>query len=41
MGKSCASAVLDAALDYLETNTDRISVCETEPTTYAEATTNK
>ena len=41
MGKSCASAVLDAALDYLETNTDRISVCETQPTTYVEATTNK
>lgn len=41
MGKSCNSAVLDAALDYLESNTDRISVCETQPTTYAEATSNK
>lgn len=41
MAKLVADAVLDAALDYLETNVDRISVCETQPTTYAEATTNK
>jgi hypothetical protein len=41
MGKSCNSAVLDASLQYLEDNSDRISVCETEPTTYAEATSNK
>jgi hypothetical protein len=41
MGKWVASAVLDVALQYLEDNVDRISVCETQPTTYAEATTNK
>lgn len=41
MAKWVASAVLDTALQYLEDNVDRISVCETQPTTYAEATTNK
>jgi len=39
MAKSCNSAVLDAALQYLEDNVDRISVCSTQPTTYAEAIT--
>jgi len=41
MAKRCSSAFLDAALQFLEDNIDRISVCETEPTTYAEATSNK
>lgn len=41
MGKSVHNDVLDAALSYISTNADRESVCETEPTTYAEATTNK
>ncbi len=41
MAKLVADEVLDAALNYLESNVDRISVCETQPTTYAEATSNK
>ncbi len=41
MGKTCASAVLDPALQYLEDNVDRISVCEGEPTTYEHATSTK
>lgn len=41
MGKSCNSAVLDAALQYLEDNVDRISACEGEPTTYEHATSTK
>ena len=41
MAKSCASAVLDAALQYLEDNVDRISVCEGQPTTYEHATSTK
>lgn len=41
MGKSVHNDVLDAALSYISGNCDRISVCETEPTTYAEATSNK
>ena len=40
MGLSVHNDVLDAALNVIAT-ADRISVCETEPTTYAEATTNK
>ena len=39
MAKWVNSAVLDAALQYLEDNSDRISVCSTQPSTYAEATT--
>jgi hypothetical protein len=39
MGKSVAAAVLDAALSYISSNADRICVCSTEPTTYAEAIT--
>jgi len=41
MGKTCASAILDAALQYIEDNVDRISVCEGEPTTYEHATSTK
>ena len=41
MGKSCHANVLDAALQYLETNVDFISVCEGEPTTYEHAHSNK
>jgi hypothetical protein len=39
MAKMVADAVLDAALQYLEDNADRLCVCSAEPTTYAEATT--
>lgn len=41
MAKLCASAVLDAALQYLEDNVDWISVCEGAPTTYEHAHSNK
>jgi len=41
MAKSCASAVLDASLQYLEDNVDRISACEGQPTTYEHATSLK
>ena len=41
MAKLCASAVLDAALQYLEDNVDFISVCEGAPTTYEHAHSNK
>ena len=41
MGKLCASAVLDAALQYLEDHVNWISVCETAPTTYEHAHSNK
>ena len=41
MGKKCASVVLDPCLQYLEDNTDRISVCEGEPSTYEHATSTK
>lgn len=41
MGKLVASAVLDAALQYLEDNADWISVCEGAPTTYEHAHSNK
>jgi len=41
MGKLVASAVLDAALQYLEDNVDWISVCEGAPTTYEHAHSNK
>ena len=32
-------AVLDASLAFLADNCDRVDICTTEPTTYAEATT--
>lgn len=35
---SLNDAVLDAALDYIADNCDRVDICSTEPTTYAEAT---
>lgn len=38
MAKSVADAVLDAALNYLANNGDRIDICSQQPTTYAEAT---
>jgi len=41
MGKSVHDDVLDQLLNYIKNNGTRISVCETQPTTYAEATTNK
>jgi len=41
MAKSCHANVLDAALQYLETNVDWIAVCEGAPTTYEHAHSNK
>ena len=41
MAKWASDTLLDLLLQYLEDNVDRISVCETQPTTYAEATSNK
>ena len=41
MAKLVASAVLDAALQYIEDNVDFISVCEGAPTTYEHAHSNK
>lgn len=38
MAKSIADAVYDAALQYIEDNTTVITVCNAQPTTYAEAT---
>ena len=40
MGKSVHNDVLDAALNYIKDNATRISVCSTEPATYADAITN-
>jgi len=40
MGKYVNDAVLDAALDKIAT-TDQLVICEGQPTTYAEATTDK
>lgn len=38
MGKSVHNDVLDAMLSYVKNNATRLSVCSSEPTTYAEAT---
>lgn len=38
MARSVNDAVLDAALNYIADNGDRIDICATQPTTYAEAT---
>lgn len=38
MAKSIHNDVLDAMLDYLKVNIDRIDFCSAEPTSYAEAT---
>jgi len=37
MAKSVHNDVLDAALNYIKTNGTLMTVCSTEPTTYAEA----
>jgi len=37
MGKSVHNDVLDGAFDIIKNNCTRITVCSTEPTTYAEA----
>jgi len=39
MGKSIHDNVLDAALNYIKSNATELTVCSTEPTTYAEAHT--
>jgi len=41
MGKSSHDDVLDGALNIIKNNGTRISVCTTEPTTFAEATSSK
>lgn len=41
MAKFLHDDVLDALLNAIKNNATRISVCESQPTTYAEATTNK
>jgi hypothetical protein len=41
MAKSVHDNVLDAALDYVKQNADRMVVCEGQPVSYAEATTDK
>jgi hypothetical protein len=38
MAKKVADAVLDAALDYIISNADKMVACSAEPGTYAEAT---
>ena len=38
MGKLVHDDVLDAALNYIANNANRISVCSTQPTTYTQAT---
>ena len=38
MPKSVNDAVLDAALNHVKTNTTKICICSSEPTTYALAT---
>ena len=37
MGKTVASEVIDAALDYVKNNCTKITLCSAQPTTYAEA----
>ena len=37
MAKSVHNDVIDAALDYVKTNCTRITLCSSEPTTFAEA----
>ena len=39
MAKSIDDTVLDAALNILKTNADRIVICATQPTTYSQAST--
>ncbi len=38
MSASVNDAVLDAALNYIKANSTRLTVCNAQPTTYAEAT---
>ena len=37
MGKSVHNDVLDAGLNYIAANADKLTVCSQQPTTYAEA----
>ena len=41
MGKWVNTSVLDAALAHISSNTDRITVCDTQPTDFTEATDTK
>ncbi len=36
MGKSVHDDILDAALQHIEDNADKLTICSQEPTTYAE-----
>ena len=38
MGKWAIDDMMDAALDYIKNNADRLCVCSAEPSTYTEAT---
>ena len=38
MGKLVLDAAMDAAFDYIRARVTQITVCSTQPTTYAEAT---
>ncbi len=38
MGKSVNNDVLDGAVGYLETNCDKMTICNAEPATYLQAT---
>ena len=40
MAKSVIDAILDAALDYIKSNATKLTVCNTQPTTYAQAITS-
>lgn len=40
MGKSVNDNVLDAMLNFIVDNTDKLSVCSSEPTTYSHAITS-
>ena len=37
MGKSVHNDVLDAGLNYIAANADKLTICSAQPTTYAEA----
>ncbi|KKN32402.1 hypothetical protein LCGC14_0814200 [marine sediment metagenome] len=38
MAKLVIDAILDAALDYIKSNATKLCVCNSQPTTYAQAT---
>lgn len=40
MAKTVHDDILDSALNYIKNNATRIAICSSQPTTYAELTTN-